>query len=99
MVQRNTAMFELLDGPKPLRDKLKAIFQQLVAEEVVRDPGGCLAVNTMIELSPRDPEVAALLARDTRDRLAALSTAIAAAQRSGEITNDRTPRELTRIMY
>ncbi|MET9297372.1 TetR/AcrR family transcriptional regulator [Streptomyces sp. NPDC003077] len=50
---------------------------------------GCLGVNSSVELTRRDPEVARLLRRDLERRLGDLQDVIASGQRAGEISQAR----------
>jgi AcrR family transcriptional regulator len=74
----------LEDAERPVRERLRTVLGWAV-EAPADDPVGCLVVNTMIEMAPRDEDVAGRLAKDQARRLAALRSAIEGGQRSGEI--------------
>ncbi|HEU5032212.1 MAG TPA: TetR/AcrR family transcriptional regulator [Spirillospora sp.] len=74
----------LEDAGRPVRDRLRTVLGWAVTAPA-DDPVGCLVVNSMIELAPRDEDVAELLRKDQETRLAALRAAIGSGQRSGEI--------------
>lgn len=78
----------LEDAGRPVRERLRTVLGWAV-EAPVDDPVGCLVVNTMIEMAPRDEDVAERLRGDQERRLAALRAAIEAGQRSGEIDAGR----------
>ena len=59
---------------------------------------GCLAVNSMVELAPHDPDVKALLDQVYAMRLRLLTDLIDKAKRAGEITQDQTPDRLARLL-
>lgn len=85
MDTRTAKMIEVLeDGGRPVRERLRTILEWTVEPEP-DDPVGCLVVNTMVELAPRDPQIAERLARDERRRLSALKAAVQEGIRSGEI--------------
>ena len=81
---KNDWLAELLDGDLSAREKVRTLLWQCV-EPDAEDPLGCLVVNSIVELAPRDPEVAARLRRDYDRRFDGLRAAIEAGQRAGEI--------------
>ncbi|MEV5568520.1 TetR/AcrR family transcriptional regulator [Spirillospora sp. NPDC052269] len=79
---------ELMESAAPLREKVAALLDSVIADEF--DDGlGCLVVNTSVELAPRDPEIAQLLERDYRRRFEAAKAACERAVRDGELAADR----------
>ncbi|WP_232383445.1 TetR/AcrR family transcriptional regulator [Actinomadura violacea] len=78
----------LEDEGRTVRERLRTVLGHAV-EAPADDPVGCLVVNTMIEMAPRDPDVKERLRRDQARRLAALRAAVEAGQRSGEIDAGR----------
>ncbi|SDP34030.1 transcriptional regulator, TetR family [Actinopolyspora xinjiangensis] len=77
-----------------LRDLLTAIID---TEETHRREGrniGCLGVNSSVEFSGRDPEVAEVLNRDLRRRLEVLRETVASGQRTGEISGTHEAKEV-----
>ncbi|MFC4337180.1 TetR/AcrR family transcriptional regulator [Salininema proteolyticum] len=85
---RTDNIVAVLDEPRPLRGRLRALLEQAAAPPD-GDPTGCLVVHSMIEMAPRHPDVAAALRRDYDRRHAALKAAIEAGKASGEIDSDR----------
>ncbi|WP_327675989.1 TetR/AcrR family transcriptional regulator [Kitasatospora sp. NBC_00458] len=83
-------------------ERIRTLFDRIVdAEFALRPEGrsvGCLTVNTIVELAGRDPEAAAMVARDQEIRLVALREVLAAGQRSGEIAARRAPGDLARFL-
>ncbi len=59
---------------------------------------GCLDVNSLIELAPRDPEVKAMLDHGHTLRLRLVTDLIDKAQRTGEITIEQTPRRWATLL-
>ncbi len=59
---------------------------------------GCLAVNSMVELAPHDPDVKALLDHVCTIRLRLFTDLIDRAQRAGEITIEQTPDRLAKLV-
>ncbi|MGK5554142.1 TetR/AcrR family transcriptional regulator [Actinomadura kijaniata] len=94
---KNAQLFERLENGRPIRERIREMFDGVIAEET-EDGLGCLVVNTMVELAPRDPGIAEELRRDYDRRLAALRDAFAAAQGAGEIGRDRDPTALAHFV-
>ena len=88
---------ELLEGPGTAKEKLAELFRRAIEDES-RDGLGCLVVNTGIELAPRDPRIAELLARDHRRRLEVLRATVRAGQLDGEIDPDRDPSDVAQFV-
>lgn len=95
---RTAAHLEILgDERRPAAERIRALLARIVEDEdEVRR--GCLTVNTTVELAGRDHEIARLLERDLERRLDALTHAIAAGQRAGDITSRREPAVLARYV-
>lgn len=92
----------LEDAARPPVERIRALFDKIVADEFENRPGGrslgCLGVNSTVELAARDPEAARLLDRDAARRLRTLSAVIAAGQRDGSIAATRGPDALARYV-
>jgi len=71
------------DAGLPIRERVRRILWTAV-EPDPDDPAGCFVINTIVELGPKDAEIAELLDRDHEAKLTALTTAIRAAQATGE---------------
>ncbi|MFG2005776.1 TetR/AcrR family transcriptional regulator [Spirillospora sp. NPDC048911] len=94
---KNAAVFELLEGDAPARDKVRTLLWQVI-EAPVDDPIGCLVVNSTVELGPHDVAVSATLRKDLERRLDAVTAAIEAGQRRGEIDAGRNARDLAQFV-
>ncbi|WP_280216588.1 TetR/AcrR family transcriptional regulator [Nocardia neocaledoniensis] len=97
MTTKNASIFEILDGDAPARERLGAVLRQ-VADAPDEDPTGCLVVNSTIELAPRDPAVRATLLTDQERRLDALTATVREGQRAGDITTERSARDLAQFL-
>ena len=72
-----------------------------VITKVIEDASsnkGCLMINAMVEIAPRDPEVSQLLEVFGTQRLHALEGMISAAQAGGEIRAELDPGQLARSL-
>ncbi|GAB0105750.1 TetR/AcrR family transcriptional regulator [Nocardia sp. JMUB6875] len=97
MADKNAGTFAILDGPGSAKEKLRALLWQVI-EAPEEDPLGCLVVNATVEMGPRDEEVARLLRVDQERRLSALTAAISAGQRDGDIDKRRDATELAHFV-
>jgi len=87
MEARTGRQLEVIESDLPIRERVRRILWDAV-EPAPSDPAGCLVVNTLVDLAPHDPEIAAALERDHATRLSALTTAIRTAQAAGEIAGE-----------
>ena len=83
----------LFDSPM---ENLRSLVREVVARCVADQ--GCLAVNSLVELAPHDPEVKALLDHVYTMRLRLFTDLIDKAQRAGEITIEQTPDRLAKLI-
>ncbi|WP_432944162.1 TetR/AcrR family transcriptional regulator [Kribbella sp. CA-253562] len=97
-IERKTgSTLELLAGDLPVAEKLRTMLYGAV-DPPADEPLGCLVVNSLIELGPHDAVIAAQLRADAQVRLAALTTAIEAGQRAGEISPDKDAASLAQFV-
>ncbi|ONI67427.1 TetR family transcriptional regulator [Kribbella sp. ALI-6-A] len=97
-IERKTgSTLELLASDLPVAEKLRTILYGAV-DPPADEPPGCLVVNSLIELGPHDVVIAAQLRADAQVRLAALTTAIEAGQRAGEIAPDKDAANLAQFV-
>ncbi|MEU6710371.1 TetR/AcrR family transcriptional regulator [Nonomuraea sp. NPDC046802] len=88
--ERNDRLAELMDGDLPIKEKVRTVLWWAVDPDA-GDPAGCLVVNSLVELAPRDPHFAELLRRDTEKRLGILRAAIETARSRGELDSGADP--------
>ncbi len=83
----------LSDSPmENLRSLVRKVVERCIADQ------GCLAVNSLVELAPHDPEVKAMLDHGYTLRLRLLTDLIDKAQRANEITVEQTPVRLAILL-
>ncbi|MEU8901156.1 TetR/AcrR family transcriptional regulator [Nocardia sp. NPDC048505] len=97
MDEKNAPVLHLMDGDTPVREKMRALLWRVIEQEI-EDPPGCLVVNSMVELAPRDPQVARSLRHDQDMRVQTLRSAFQAGQRRGEIAAERDPLGLAHFI-
>ena len=97
MAVKDATTAELLDSPRPVREKVRTLFDQVIDADP-GDPLGCLVVNSLVELAPRDRRTANLLRRNQDKRFELVSAALAEAHRAGELPADRDPDELAHFV-
>ncbi len=61
-------------------------------------PRGCLAINTLVELAPHDPEVQEVMNDHIQRMRSSFAEAVARGQEAGQIRTDRSPEEITALM-
>ncbi|MEO3869157.1 TetR/AcrR family transcriptional regulator [Nonomuraea sp. B12E4] len=88
---------DLMDGDLPVREKVRAVLWRAVDPDP-DDPAGCLVINSLVELAPRDPEVAELLRRDNERRMEIMRSAFELGRARGELAPDRDPPTLAHFV-
>jgi TetR/AcrR family transcriptional repressor of nem operon len=86
------------DAGLPIRERVRRILWTAV-EPDPQDPTGCFVINTIVELGPKDAEIAELLDRDHEAKLIALTTAIRAAQATGEVDPQQNATGLANYVF
>ena len=61
-------------------------------------PKGCMALNSVVELAPRDPEVQAILAEHFALIRKSIVEVVSQAQKSGEVDSSRPPELITGML-
>ncbi|GLY67694.1 TetR/AcrR family transcriptional regulator [Amycolatopsis taiwanensis] len=89
----------LLDTPEPVRDRVRRLLRSIIDDELSHDRRGCLAVNTVMEFGRTDPEIAAVIRRDSARFVDDLRALFEQAQRDGEIDRNRDPVALARFLH
>lgn len=80
---------------EPVVDGVQALLDDITGEVVAGgNQRGCLTVNTLLEMSRHDEDIAEHLALHSRRVEYALADLFAEAQRRGEISEDKDPRAL-----
>jgi TetR/AcrR family transcriptional regulator, transcriptional repressor for nem operon len=96
---RVAGLVELLEGPGPVRPRLRAALGRLAGTDPA-DPSsrGCLAVNTAAELAGVDDTATEVVRTVLEGMERAFETAIHEGQRSGEIDAARDARQIASLL-
>ncbi|GAA3260407.1 TetR/AcrR family transcriptional regulator [Nonomuraea helvata] len=97
MDEHNAALADLLESGLPVKEKIRTILWWAVDPDP-GEPSGCLVVNSMTELAPRNPEIAELLRRDSDRRREMLRAALEAGRARGEIDPGKDPLALAQFV-
>lgn len=90
---------EALSQPGPVLPAVRALIERYAAEAAHDRPRrGCMVVNTAVELAPADTEAARLVEASWSFLEASLTSALTRAQAQGELTPDKDPRGLARLL-
>jgi TetR/AcrR family transcriptional repressor of nem operon len=89
----------LADESVPVRTAFRELFEGMVSGQCSEGNPGCLMVNSMVELSPHDPEIRALAQEHARTIEGLFASRLSAAQRRGEIGAGKDPVALARFLY
>ncbi|MEC3981689.1 TetR/AcrR family transcriptional regulator [Amycolatopsis sp. H20-H5] len=89
----------LLDTAEDGLDRIRALLEGTVAEELKSGHRGCLMVNTAAEFGDRDAAVNARVRADTESHLAMLAGTIRTGQADGTITTGRAAAELAQFVH
>lgn len=93
--QKNEA---LKQAPTPL-DGIRSVMHRMIdiADADCDCPKGCMAINSLVELAPHDPEVQEIMADHIQRMRSSLEETVAGAQAAGQIGQGR-PAELISAM-
>ncbi|MCH9696197.1 MAG: TetR/AcrR family transcriptional regulator [Gammaproteobacteria bacterium] len=61
-------------------------------------PHGCLAVKTLVEMAPHDPEVKLIMDKHKQDMQGSMQAQLEEAQRNGELAADKSPEMITILL-
>ena len=90
---------QALDGNPPDKSFIVGMLRGLGdPDQYPDDPKGCLLVNSTIELGKRDEEVSAYVNKRLQMSIAMFEGAIRRSQETGEISKDKDPVSLARML-
>ncbi len=93
------ARIRRLESSLPPKRAIRTLIKEVVERSLTdRSRGGCLLINSALEVSPHDSEIAAQIARCLGEIEAFFRRAIAAGQADGSVPRDREPNDLARLL-
>lgn len=88
-----------LEEAGPVREKLAAFFNDVIEFSVGEGRLlGCLMTNAAIEMAPHDRDTALAVAANMAGMERAFRRMLTAAQKAGELSADKSPRDLARFL-
>ncbi|MEQ0563360.1 TetR/AcrR family transcriptional regulator [Amycolatopsis sp. NEAU-NG30] len=88
----------ILEGPGTAAERIAAMFDALVEEELADGRRGCLVVNTVAELGTPDDDIGALLRQDTEQQLALLAGCVREGVLDGSVRDGRDPADVAEFL-
>jgi TetR/AcrR family transcriptional repressor of nem operon len=87
------------DESVPVRDAFAAFFDALIDGSCANGSPGCFMVNSMVELSPHDPDTRALAQAHARELEGLFISRLSAAQRQDQLDRAKDPVALAQFFY
>lgn len=88
----------ILDGPGTAAERIAAMFDAVVDEELEHGRRGCLVVNTLAELGTPDDAIGAALRTDTEKQLALLTECVREGVLDGSLRDGRDPADVAEFL-
>ncbi|MFG1945919.1 TetR/AcrR family transcriptional regulator [Nonomuraea sp. NPDC048826] len=95
---RDPAVLDALSQPGPVLPAVRALIRTYAAESSGDDRRGCMVVNAAVELAPRDEAAAAFVEASWSHLETVLTSALTRARAQGELSEDKDPRALARML-
>ncbi|HTN38232.1 MAG TPA: TetR/AcrR family transcriptional regulator [Arachidicoccus sp.] len=93
-------LIEMINASTNIEGTIWQIFMKVTHESLTdKLSKGCLMVNSTIELSPHDTQIATIVAANTQDIEDSLRLLIKKGQQSGTFPNTLSARSLSRFLY
>lgn len=93
-------MIELVDNSSNIEKTLKQIFALIIEQDISsKIPKGCLMVNSAVELSSSDSEIARIVEQNQKDIESSFEKAIIKGQENGTVTTTKNPKNLAKFFY
>ncbi|BAV05667.1 transcriptional regulator, TetR family [Filimonas lacunae] len=90
-------MIKQSDNPaQTIKELFKMVINDSCNPEI---PKGCFIINSMVELAPSDPEVAAIVNGNAQDMEDAFYQAVKKGQESGQFSTKSNPRAVARLLF
>lgn len=93
------ARIKRLECSLPPKRAIRTLIEEVIERSVTdRTRGGCLLINSALEVAPHDPELAEAIASSLGEIEAFFRRSVVAAQAEGTIPRNRKPRDLSRLL-
>jgi len=93
-------MIKMIDNSTNIKAALREIFKLIIEQDIeAKIPKGCFIVNSAIELSSYDKEIAKIVALNQQKVEEALEKAILKGQKEGTISNNQKATYLAKFFY
>ena len=90
---------ERLESQLPPKRAIRTLIEEVIERSLTdRTRGGCLLINSALEVAPHDPELAAEIAKRLGEIEAFFHRSIVAAQTDRTIPRNRKPSDLARLL-
>ncbi|MET8698769.1 TetR family transcriptional regulator [Kitasatospora sp. NPDC004723] len=100
--QQQPALLAELSQPGPVLPAVRALVLRFAGESATDGEGGrrrgCFVTNTAVELAPHDPDAARRVEANLAHLETVLTTALVRAQAQGELSEDRDPHAIARML-
>jgi TetR/AcrR family transcriptional repressor of nem operon len=82
-----------------IEEVIRTLIEEVIERSVTdRSRGGCLLINSALEVAPHDPDLAKAIAASLGEIEAFFRRSVVAAQAEGTIPRSRKPRDLSRML-
>lgn len=93
-------MIKLIDNSTDIEETIKDIFTVIIEQDITsKTPKGCLMVNTAVELSATDAEIAKIVEQNQKDIEDSFEKAILKGQKKGTISSRQSANNLAKFFY
>lgn len=93
-------MIEMIDNSTDIKKTMKDIFIHICEQDLTsKIPKGCLMVNSAVELSTSDSEIAKIVEQNQKDIEHSFETALLKGQKSGIISKTKNAKSLSKFFY
>ena len=93
------ARIERLESQLPPKRAIRTLIEEVIERSLTdRTRGGCLLINSALEVAPHDPELAAEIAKRLGEIEAFFHRSIVAAQADRTVPRNRKPNDLARLL-
>jgi len=94
------AMIRMVEQSNDLLKTIEELFQAIIDQDINAEiPKGCFLVNSAVEMSPHDQQIANIISNHEAQIEKAFETAILRGQQKGQISKSHSAKSLARFLY